>query len=51
MIALRTDQIKICTEGRWHKVERALLGLDSGRLSADGSYHAVIHPACLPKVG
>lgn len=51
MIALRTDQIKICTEGRWHEVERALLGLDSGRLSADGSYHAVIHPACLPKVG
>jgi stage II sporulation protein GA (sporulation sigma-E factor processing peptidase) len=51
MIALKPDRIMICTGGGWHEVERALLGLDSGRLSSDGSYHAIIHPACLPAVG
>ena len=47
MIALRTDEVKMCTEGRWHEVGRALIGLDSGRFRRTGLIRQFfIPPVC-----
>jgi stage II sporulation protein GA (sporulation sigma-E factor processing peptidase) len=47
MVAFKPDQVEIYQKGKWHNVGKVLIGIDAGRLSSDGTYQALIHPACL----
>lgn len=45
MLALKPDEVTIRWDGREHRTAKVLIGLDGGRLSAEGSYEAIVHPA------
>lgn len=45
MLALKPDEVTVRLNGRETVTERVLIGLDAGRLSAEGVYRAIIHPA------
>lgn len=45
MLALKPDEVSITLEGRNFHSTRVLIGLDGGRLSAEGAYRAIVHPA------
>lgn len=47
MLALKPDKVAITHEGTTTESSRVLIGLDGGKLSADGSYQAIVHPALL----
>ncbi|GAB2702813.1 sigma-E processing peptidase SpoIIGA [Paenibacillus thermoaerophilus] len=52
MLALKPDSVKLTrSDGAVHPVSRALVGLDGGKLSPDGSYHAILHPGMLEQSG
>ncbi|EGK13198.1 sigma-E processing peptidase SpoIIGA [Kroppenstedtia eburnea] len=51
LLALKPDRVEVFQEGRWHEAGRVLIGLDSKRLSTDGTYQAILHPACMPVAG
>lgn len=45
MLALKPDEVTVRLNGRVTITDRVLVGLDRGRLSAEGAYRAIIHPA------
>lgn len=45
MLALKPDTVEVCREGQVFETSRVLIGLDGGKLAADGAYQAIIHPA------
>lgn len=45
MLALKPDEVTVRLEGREHRSTRVLIGLDGGRLSTEGTYRAIVHPA------
>lgn len=45
MLALKPDEVTVKLEGREHRSTKVLIGLDGGRLSAEGTYRAIVHPA------
>lgn len=45
MLALKPDSVTVDMEGKRYETSRVLLGLDGGRLAADGAYQAIIHPS------
>ncbi|MEF2964663.1 sigma-E processing peptidase SpoIIGA [Paenibacillus sp. M1] len=57
MLAMKPDEVGIMADGREFVTNRVLIGLDAGRLSAEGAYRAIIHPAltdgeaCAPGAG
>lgn len=44
LLAIRPDQVKILSDGKWYQTTRALIGLNPVSLSSDGSYQAIVHP-------
>lgn len=51
MLALKPDRVEVFQEGRWREAGSVLIGLDSKRLSTDGTYQAILHPACMSVAG
>jgi stage II sporulation protein GA (sporulation sigma-E factor processing peptidase) len=47
MLALKPDVITIVHGGRTITSERVLIGMKGGRLSGEGAYQAIVHPALL----
>ncbi|MFD2612815.1 sigma-E processing peptidase SpoIIGA [Paenibacillus gansuensis] len=45
MLAIKPDKVTICLSGKVIEATKVLIGLDGGKLSAEGVYHAIIHPA------
>ncbi|MCR2803692.1 sigma-E processing peptidase SpoIIGA [Paenibacillus soyae] len=45
MLALKPDAVEVNREGQIFETKRVLIGLDGGKLAADGAYQAIIHPA------
>ncbi len=45
LLAIRPDQVKILSDGKWYLTTRALIGLNPVSLSSDGSYQAIVHPS------
>ncbi|MFD0588053.1 sigma-E processing peptidase SpoIIGA [Paenibacillus sp. GCM10027627] len=45
MLALKPDSVEVTREGQVFETSRVLIGLDGGKLSLDGAYQAIIHPA------
>ena len=45
MLALKPDAVEVTREGQVYETSRVLIGLDGGKLSADGAYRAIIHPS------
>ncbi|MBP1999230.1 stage II sporulation protein GA (sporulation sigma-E factor processing peptidase) [Paenibacillus shirakamiensis] len=45
MLALKPDEVSVQMNGMESRCTRVLVGLDGGRLSAEGAYQAIIHPA------
>ncbi|QJC54370.1 sigma-E processing peptidase SpoIIGA [Paenibacillus albicereus] len=45
MLALKPDGVVIEREGSRSESSKVLIGLDGGKLVADGSYRAIIHPS------
>nr|WP_281378677.1 sigma-E processing peptidase SpoIIGA [Paenibacillus phyllosphaerae] len=51
MLAIKPDQVAITREGETFVTTKVLVGLDAGKLVADGAYQAIIHPSLLVKAG
>ncbi|MGP0587706.1 sigma-E processing peptidase SpoIIGA [Paenibacillus timonensis] len=51
MLALKPDEVTVHLEGREHRTTRVLIGLDGGRLSTEGTYRAIVHPALIESAG
>lgn len=47
MVAIKPDRVTIIQPGNRVELNRVLVGLDSGKLSKDGDYHAILHPSFL----
>ncbi|MCU6709462.1 sigma-E processing peptidase SpoIIGA [Paenibacillus sp. J5C_2022] len=45
MLALKPDKVEITREGILYESYKVLIGLDGGKLAADGAYQAIIHPS------
>ncbi|MGG4147358.1 sigma-E processing peptidase SpoIIGA [Paenibacillus algorifonticola] len=45
MLALKPDFVRIERDGCSYVAKKVLIGLDGGKLTADSSYQAIIHPA------
>lgn len=45
MLALRPDTVSVEREGQVYESRKVLVGLDGGKLAADGTYQAIIHPS------
>ncbi|OUS76847.1 sigma-E processing peptidase SpoIIGA [Paenibacillus sp. MY03] len=45
MLAVKPDSVQIMREGQIFETSRVLIGLDGGKLTADGTYQAIIHPS------
>lgn len=45
MLAMKPDAVQIEREGRTITSSKVLIGLDGGKLVADGAYQAIIHPS------
>lgn len=50
MLALKPDKVVIDHNGAQYVSERVLIGLDGGRLSAEGAYQAIVHPTLVQAV-
>lgn len=44
MLALKPDRVEVLMNGARYVHHRVLIGLDGGKLSAEGKYRAIIHP-------
>lgn len=51
LLTLKTDQVEIIQGSVYHQRTDVLVGLDTSRLSSDGTYQAIIHPSCVIKAG
>ncbi|QKG84762.1 sigma-E processing peptidase SpoIIGA [Kroppenstedtia pulmonis] len=51
LLAIKPDRVDVWQKNKWYQTEQVLIGLDQGQLSSDGTYHAILHPACLPVAG
>ncbi|OYD06628.1 sigma-E processing peptidase SpoIIGA [Paludifilum halophilum] len=51
MLALKPDRVEVFQGGLWHEAGNVLIGLDTGKLSSDGTYQAILHPSCVSAVG
>lgn len=47
MLAIKPDLVEIIREGERFQSRKVLIGLDAGKLVADGAYQAIIHPSLL----
>jgi len=47
MLAIKPDHVMIEREGNRYEATKVLIGLDAGKLVADGAYQAIIHPSLL----
>ncbi|WP_281423098.1 sigma-E processing peptidase SpoIIGA [Paenibacillus oenotherae] len=47
MLAIKPDFVEIVREGERFQSRKVLIGLDAGKLVADGAYQAIIHPSLL----
>jgi stage II sporulation protein GA (sporulation sigma-E factor processing peptidase) len=47
MLAIKPDQVRVRYKEQWITTSKVLVGLDGGRLSSDGSYQAILHPALI----
>ncbi|MCT2195345.1 MULTISPECIES: sigma-E processing peptidase SpoIIGA [Paenibacillus] len=45
MLALKPDEVMVRLDGKEYRSSRVLIGLDGGRLSTEGTYQAIVHPA------
>ncbi|MGI2292854.1 sigma-E processing peptidase SpoIIGA [Paenibacillus sp. GXUN7292] len=45
MLAIKPDSVKVVVEGQVMESKKVLIGLDGGKLTADGTYRAIIHPS------
>jgi stage II sporulation protein GA (sporulation sigma-E factor processing peptidase) len=45
MLAIKPDAVTIVQGGKRTDVNKVFIGLDGGRLSSEGSYQAIVHPA------
>lgn len=45
MLALKPDAVEVTREGQVFVSQKVLIGLDGGKLTADGAYRAIIHPS------
>lgn len=45
LLAVKADKMKVVQDGRAYELTKVLIGLDSGKLSADGSYQMIVHPS------
>lgn len=45
MLALKPDKVVIAYDGKQVEATKVLIGLDGGKLSSEGAYQAIIHPA------
>ncbi|WP_040948447.1 sigma-E processing peptidase SpoIIGA [Gorillibacterium massiliense] len=50
LLAVKPDRVTLHYNGSSLETGKVLIGLDGGKLSADGSYHAIIHPKLLESV-
>ena len=50
MLALKPDSVEIIYEGQVFETRKVLIGLDGGKLAADGSYQAIVHPTMVQTV-
>lgn len=44
MLAIKPDQVSVYHNGKELETNRVLVGLDTGQLSPEGTYQAIIHP-------
>lgn len=51
MLAFKPDRVDLQQKGTWVESGQVLIGLDVGRLSSDGSYQAILHPAAMQAAG
>lgn len=47
MLTIKPDQVSVTTADKQVQSSRILVGFDSGKLSSDGSYQAILHPALM----
>lgn len=47
MLAIKPDQVKIRYNEQWITTSKVLVGMNGGKLSSDGSYQAILHPALI----
>ncbi|NBC72228.1 sigma-E processing peptidase SpoIIGA [Paenibacillus sacheonensis] len=47
MLAIKPDLVIVNREGEVFQAKKVLIGLDAGKLVADGTYRAIIHPSLL----
>lgn len=45
MLAVKPDSVEINRDGQVYETSKVLIGLDGGKLAADGAYQAIIHPS------
>lgn len=45
LLAIKPDKIRIVYERQTYDIHNVLIGMDSGKLSADGTYQMIIHPS------
>ncbi|WP_138493212.1 sigma-E processing peptidase SpoIIGA [Paenibacillus pinistramenti] len=45
MLAIKPDEVKVTIGSQLYITRRVLIGLDGGKLSAEGAYRAIIHPS------
>ncbi|PTM59214.1 sigma-E processing peptidase SpoIIGA [Desmospora activa] len=51
LLAFKPDRVDVHQKGTWVESGQVLIGLDTGRLSSDGSYQAILHPAAMQVAG
>ncbi|GGD70948.1 sigma-E processing peptidase SpoIIGA [Paenibacillus nasutitermitis] len=47
MLAVKPDLVTVVREGESFESRKVLIGLDAGKLVADGAYQAILHPSML----
>jgi stage II sporulation protein GA (sporulation sigma-E factor processing peptidase) len=47
MLAIKPDKVLIRFNEQWITTGKVLVGFDGGRLSSDGAYQAILHPALI----
>ena len=50
LLAVKPDKVTVQYNGTVLETTKVLVGLDGGKLSADGAYHAILHPKLLESV-
>ncbi|MEX2462472.1 MAG: sigma-E processing peptidase SpoIIGA [Paenibacillaceae bacterium] len=47
MLAIKPDRVKVRYNEQWITSSKVLVGMNGGKLSSDGSYQAILHPALI----